>query len=222
MANKKKKQNIFSILRKVGNILYCLIFSILFIVALLISFSSLNIPGNYKLYSVLSGSMEPSIKTGSVVLVKPQTTYKKGDVITVSDSMNPKTPITHRIFSVEEATGGAIFRTKGDANNTPDSDKRMQKDILGKVFLSIPYLGYVATYGKTRDGLIILVIIPVTIIIYSELTTIKNETVKLLNDRKKRKLTGKEKFEVEIGEEEIKVEKWWQKLWKELFNKKND
>ena len=158
---------------------------------------------------------------GSVVLVKPQDIYQKGDIVTVADPKNPKTPVTHRIFSIQDATAGATFQTKGDANESPDIEDRLQKDVLGKVYFSVPYVGYVVSYGKTRDGLIFLVIIPVTIIIYSELMTIKNETVKLLKDRKKRKLTGKEKLEVEIGEEEIKVEKWWHKFWKKLFKKKN-
>ncbi len=222
MANKKKKRNIFALLQKLGNIFYGLVFIVLLLVAAIVAFSTFKFPGNYRLFSVQSGSMEPTIKVGSIVLVKPQSNYRKGDIVTVTDPQNRRSPVTHRIFSIEEATAGATFQTKGDANKTPDAEKRLQKDILGKVYFSIPYLGYVSSYSKTRDGLIFLVIIPVTIIVYSEMVTIKNETVKLLKDRKKRKLSGKEKLEVEIGEEEIKVEKWWHKLWKTLFKKKND
>jgi hypothetical protein len=59
------------------------------------------------------------------------------------------------------------------------------------------------------------------LIIYSELLTIKNEVQRLLKEQKKRKLTVKEKVELEIGEEEIKAEKGIKKLWKRLFKKKN-
>jgi hypothetical protein len=85
---------------------------------------------------------------------------------------------------------------------------------LGKVVFSIPLLGYAAGFARTRDGLIVLVIIPATLIVYSELMSIKNETVKLLRERKKRKLTPKEKVELELGKEEIKAEKWYHKLFK--------
>jgi len=212
-------------LKKLGNFFYGLVFTALLLVAAIITFSTFDFPGNYKLYSVMSGSMEPAIGVGSVVLIKPQESYLPGDVVTVKDTENPREPVTHRIQSIEEATGGAIIVTKGDANESADSGQRLQKDILGKVQLSVPHVGYIVSFGKTRDGLIFLVIIPVTIIIYSELLTIKNETIKLLQERKKRKLTPKEKLEVEIGEEEIKIEKWYHRLIKKIvgkFKKKHD
>lgn len=205
-------------IKLLGNFLYGLVFIVLIIVAGLVSFSALKFPGNYKLYTVLSGSMEPEIKTGSVVFVKPQPKYLHGDIITFTDPKSPKATVTHRIFSVQEATPGAYIITKGDANKTPDTDPRDYKNILGKVYFSIPYVGYPVNYAKTRDGLIFLVIIPITIIIYSELLTIKNEAVKLLKARKTRKLTSFEKVEVEIGEEEIKVEKWYHRLLKRIKN----
>jgi signal peptidase len=205
-------------INKFGKIIYNLVFFVLVIIAGLVAISTLKIPGNYQLFVVQSGSMEPAIKTGSIVIVKPEEKYFKNDVVTVLDSANMKSPVTHRIFSVEEATGGAVFQTKGDANNTPDTEKRNIKNVLGKVIFSMPFIGYPVAYAKTRDGLIFLVIIPVTIIIYSELLTIKNETVKLLKDRKKRKLTKKEKLEIEIGEEEIKIERWYHRILKRVKN----
>ncbi|MCL4366902.1 hypothetical protein M1563_01915, partial [Patescibacteria group bacterium] len=60
---------------------------------------------------------------------------------------------------------------------------------------------------KTPTGFILLVIIPATIIVYSELMNIKNETVKLLAERKRRKLNTSEKIEEKIGEELIKLDK---------------
>ena len=206
-------------INKIGKIIYNLIFFGLVIIAGLVAISTLKIPGNYKLFTVLSGSMEPSIKVGSIVIVKPEAKYFKGDVITVTDSANSKSPVTHRIFSVEQATGGAVYQTKGDANNAPDNEKRNIKNVLGKVLLSVPYIGYPVSYAKTRDGLIFLVIIPITIIIYSELLSIKSEAAGLLKERKTRKLSTIEKVEVEIGEEEIKVEKWYRRLLNKVFKK---
>lgn len=166
--------------RKKGNVLYRLVLFALLLFTAFVTFSTFKIPGNYKLFAVQSGSMAPQIKTGSIVLVKPQDKYQKGDVITVTDSKNPRTPITHRIYSIENAPTGAIFQTKGDANDAPDIEKRLSKDILGKVYFSVPYIGFIVSYNKTRDGFIFLVIIPVTVIIYSEMIKIKKELAKFL------------------------------------------
>ena len=219
MKNVKKiKINYGKLIRKTGKVLYGLIFAALILVAGVVAISAFKIPGSYKLLTVQSGSMEPSIKLGSVVVVQPAVDYKTGDVITVSEPSNPKTSLTHRIFEVKEKDGKTFYVTKGDANNAPDTEERPKENVIGKVLLSIPYVGYPAGFAKTRDGLVILVIIPATIIVYSELMNIKKEAQRLLKERKK-KLTLKEKVEVEIGEEEIKVEKGIKKLWQKLIEK---
>jgi signal peptidase len=217
---KKKRAAFIKTLRKSGKVLYWLVFAVLLLVAGVIAVSGLKIPGNYKIFSVQSGSMAPAIKTGAVVIIKPFDSYQKGDVITIQDPANPKNTVTHRIFEIKEKNGLVSYVTKGDANNTPDTEARLKGNVLGKVMFSIPLLGYPIGFAKTRDGLIILVIVPATLIIYSEVISIKNETVKLLKERKKRKLTAGEKVELEVGEEEIKVERWYHKLFKKIFKKK--
>lgn len=167
--------------KKIGNIVYGLVLVALFMIAGLVAVSTFNVPGNYKLMVVLSGSMEPTIKTGSIVVVKPEKTYKVGDIITFRDSTQPQITVTHRIF---EASGSAYI-TKGDANKTADTQERLKQNVLGKVIFSIPFLGYPVSFAKTQTGLIILVIIPSVIIIYSELLNIKNEALRLVRERKK-------------------------------------
>jgi signal peptidase len=215
----KKKRVVFvKTVQKTGEFLYWLIFAVLIIIAGTIAMSDLKIPGNYKIFAVESGSMEPAIKTGAVVIIKPSDNYQKGDVITVQDPANPKNTLTHRIFEVKENNGSVSYITKGDANNGPDIEERLKSNVLGKVIFSIPLLGYPIGFAKTSTGLIILIIIPATLIIYSEIISIKNETKRLLKERKKR-FSMKEKIEVEIGEEEIKAEKWYKKLFKKIFKK---
>ncbi len=130
---------------------------------------------------VLSGSMEPAIKTGSIVVIKPEIVYKIGDVVTFQNSDYLKVTVTHRIFSIKNGS----FVTKGDANKTPDIKEVSEKQILGKVFFVIPLLGYLVNFAKTQQGLIILIIIPSVIIVYNELINIKNEAVRLIRGRKK-------------------------------------
>ena len=162
---------------KVG---YWLVLTALIIVAGLTAVSALNLPGNYKIFTVQSGSMEPTIKTGSIVVVKPQSSYQTGDVITFSEKNNPKITTTHRVFGIND--GG--FITKGDANNSTDSAKVADSQIMGKTIFSVPYLGYPVSFAKTQQGLLLLVIIPAIIIIYSEILTIKNEILKKIKCEK--------------------------------------
>jgi signal peptidase len=193
-------------LKSIGRILYWVLLLALFFVAGLTAVSALNIPGNYKMMVVLSGSMEPAIKTGSVVVVKPADSYNKGEVISFNDPRSGKTSVTHRIFEIKETEEGKAFVTKGDANDAPDMNEIKQGQIMGKTLFSLPYIGYPISFAKTQTGLIVMIIIPAVIIIYSELISIKNEAVRLIAERKKRKLTVLEKAEVVVGEEIMAVE----------------
>jgi signal peptidase len=209
-------------LSKVFNVLYWILMLVLLIVAGLAALSAFGLPKSFRLFVVQSGSMEPTIKTGSLVIVQPQSQYKKNDVITFkiqpeADIKNPNLLITHRIFDIKDVGGQTFFITKGDANNAPDMEERPIGNVLGKVVFSIPYLGYPVGFAKTQTGFILLIVIPATIIIYSEAITIKNETAKLLAKRRKKKLSLEEKVEVEIGEEEIKAERWYKELWRKII-----
>lgn len=211
--------------KKLWNFLHGLVLMVLVVVALAVALSALNIPGGYKLYTVQSGSMSPTIPTGSLVISRPAGEYKKGDIITFKAekdrlAKNPKYTTTHRINEVKMVKDEEVYVTKGDANNAPDTGTISKDLVLGKAIFSIPLLGYPVSFAKTRNGLIILVIIPATIIIWSELINIKNEAKKLIEDRRKRKLTLKEKVEVKIGEEEIEAERWYKRIFRKFFGKK--
>lgn len=186
-----------------GKVLYWLILAFLFFVAGFTAITTLNLPGNYKLFVVMSGSMEPTIKTGSVVVIKPQKDYFNGDVITFQDPTKSKNTTTHRIVEASDSA----YLTKGDANKTSDMSEIRKSQILGKQILSVPFIGYVINFAKTQTGLIILIVIPAVIIVYNELLNIKNEAKKLILERRKRKLTPKEELEEKVGEEIMEVEK---------------
>ena len=136
-----------------------------------------------KLYIVQSGSMEPAIKTGSVVVSYPSENYVQGDVITFAPNGDSKKLITHRIvFKLypDGADSPARYITGGDANEDFDTWEIKDEYILGKNILNIPYLGYLANYAKTPYGFLLLVIVPATIIIYEELKSLLNEIRTLL------------------------------------------
>lgn len=194
-------------IKVLGKVLYWMVLIFLIFVAGFTAMTALNLPGNYKMFVVMSGSMEPKIKTGSIVVVKPQKDYQKGEVITFKDLDRPKLTVTHRIFSIKEENNAQVFTTKGDANKSPDMAEIHKGQILGREILTVPYLGYVINFTKTQTGLIVLIVIPSVIIIYNELLSIKNEAIRLIKERKKRKLSAKEKIEEKVGEEIIEAEK---------------
>lgn len=152
-------------------IVYWLILFLLILLAGLINFSALDIPGGYKFLLVQSGSMEPVIKRGSLVVVRKADNYQKKEVITYRNEKNSRITTTHRIVDIKNNE----FITKGDANDTVDSNLVAKDLILGKVSLAVPFLGYPISFAKTLPGLIILIVIPATIIIYGEILNIKNE-----------------------------------------------
>lgn len=109
----------------------------------------------YKAYVITSSSMEPTIKEGSVVIVRKcsQENIKNGDIITYHQ--NNKV-VTHRIVNDE----GENYKTKGDNNNVEDTEEISYDKIEGKVVLTIPNLGKViTTFGNQFLGLAILLII---------------------------------------------------------------
>src|SRR3989344_2110348 len=157
-----------------SQIIYGFLAAIVIPIIVLFSAGYFGLTPQIKPLVVQSGSMEPSIKTGSVVFTQKSPDYKKGDVITFSPD-NGKNLITHRIFSFD----GTYFQTKGDANEEADFLKIKPDQIKCKVVLYIPYLGFGVDFVKQPKGFIFLVIIPATIIIYEELKNIKAEIAKL-------------------------------------------
>ena len=148
------------------------------LIALLLIFSIFPIPGNFKVMTVLSGSMEPAIKTGSIVVIKPEKNYKIGDIITFN-SNGSRLPITHRIYDAKVIKNEVYYITKGDANKTPDDRKISKKEIIGKVLFSVPYLGFLIEFSKKPIGFLLLIIVPAMIIIYEEIKNIITEMKKM-------------------------------------------
>ena len=75
----------------------------------------LPIENNLELRIVESGSMEPSIMTGALVIVRPAESYQIGDVIMFNDR-GARVPTTHRVVDTYSQGGRTWFVTKGDAN----------------------------------------------------------------------------------------------------------
>lgn len=106
----------------------------------------------YQVYSVISGSMEPAISTGSLVYIRtvePEE-VEVDEVIAYYGGRDTNAIITHRV--VENRVVMGEFITKGDANETNDMNPVAYDDVIGKVTLSIPKLGSVAQLLTSLQG----------------------------------------------------------------------
>ena len=125
----------------------------------------------FNAYVVLSGSMLPSIQIKDIVVTKKvaEEELEIGDIITFI-SPDPRfggISVTHRIVDkyYDESSGSYSYRTRGDNNNVADSALVPNNNILGKVILKIPKLGYLQDILSSKGGLIIVVLIPCLVIL---------------------------------------------------------
>jgi len=171
-------------MKKISKIIYYIVFTAILFFALLLIISVFPITGNIKMLAVLSGSMEPKIHTGSIVIIKPISNYKVGDVITFGPNTKTEVPTTHRITDMKAVSGEIFYKTKGDANNAEDGKEVSEKEVIGKVYLSIPFLGYAINFLKKPFGLMLVIVIPAVIIVYDEIQKIGREFKKMRTKKK--------------------------------------
>ena len=139
-----------------------------------------------QVFTVLSGSMEPTYHTGSLIYVKEvdHSKLEAGQVITFM--LNEETVATHRIVEVvqdPEDTEVVRFRTKGDANDTVDGSLVHYKNVIGTPVFTIPYLGYVANYIQNPPGMYVAVAVGAFILMLSFLPDLFGEEKKVKNGK---------------------------------------
>ncbi|MCW1948851.1 MAG: signal peptidase I [Candidatus Shapirobacteria bacterium] len=144
-----------------------------------------NLP---KSFVVVSGSMEPTIKTGSVAFTKTADpkNLKSGDIIAFTSPSNSKDTILHRVNSIS-STDPLLFKTKGDNNNDIDAWDVQDVGVKGVYFFAIPYLGSLAAILRQPWGFSVVVGIPALIFIIIQIINIK----KAIDDEVNRKVAQK-------------------------------
>lgn len=133
----------------------CTVSGTLMIIAVILLCAVLAVPGffGYHVYTVISGSMEPAIKTGSLIYVqetKPEE-VQENDIIAFYSSLENGGIITHRVTANNVVMG--TFRTKGDANAGEDPSPVAYDNLIGTVKITVPELGGISEaltsfYGK--------------------------------------------------------------------------
>lgn len=113
---------------------------------------TLVVLGRIEGYVVLSGSMEPSIPTGSICCVDtgiPAEEIRQGDVIAYR--LSNEVRVLHRVVEVDEKE--KQFITKGDANECEDFSPVSFGQYIGKERGVLPFLGYVTVWAKESAGI---------------------------------------------------------------------
>lgn len=199
-----------------GKVCYYSFIAILFSLGAMLIATQVPVLG-IELKIVKSGSMEPSIGVGSLIVVRAAPEYKLGDVITFGPDTKKQIPTTHRIVGVEGQGKRAKFTTRGDANDVDDGSAVAVREVIGKVIFTIPKLGYLLDFARTPVGFVFLVGIPAGLIIMDEIVVLIREIGKTKRGRGRkggarevRIRTRREPKRRQNSEREIRMQQYYQ------------
>ena len=201
-------KKIGKILNYIGKILSyaCIVLLVLigiFLVYYVITIQKAKNDANFKpavsLYTIVSGSMEPTIHVYDVVLNKAVNSpeeIKVGDVITFisTSSISEGLTVTHRVQDIKIVNGEYEYVTKGDYNPTADSSTAKYGNVIGKVAFKIPQLGRVQFFVASKAGWFFVVLLPAMgVIVYDvlklfKLLGTKNASDKIKGNNKKKNI----------------------------------
>jgi len=145
-------------------------------ILLLLCFSLIILPsmnGDLHFLTVQSGSMEPNLSVGDVVISAKSDIddIKVGDVITFrySSDNDPYKCYTHRVNKIINTEDGNImFQTKGDANEDVDRKLVRSSEVIGKSVVILPFIGYIGDFARSKLGYVVFLVIPCLLIIVFE------------------------------------------------------
>lgn len=124
---------------------------------------------DYKALAVISGSMEPVIHTGDVIIIRPVSRVEEivdGEIITYRTKEKQEMLITHRVVGTLKVNGVAkAFFTKGDANDAEDLTPVSFDQVVGRYQFRVPYFGYVSSFIRKPIGVALVVILPGLVLI---------------------------------------------------------
>jgi len=112
--------------------------------------------------TVLTSSMEPTLPPGTLIIVRPVTPdeIRIGDVVTYQIRSGEPGVITHRVTAISSSSaGGRTFTFKGDNNSVADADQVLPVQIQGRLWYSVPWVGWVnnAVNGQSRTWVVPIV-----------------------------------------------------------------
>ena len=182
-----KKNKVFRIIKLIKNIICWTLIAVLVFTLVLFFMSRINgsTPSvfGYSIFRVSSGSMEPELMVGDIILDKtvdnPED-LKVGDVITFKSSDYGDLLVTHKVIKAPyEENGKLMLQTKGIANEVEDKPISVD-NVKGIMICKVDYLDTVYNVFLSPWGLLILIAL-IVIIFFDEIITI----VKILTNNDK-------------------------------------
>jgi signal peptidase len=124
--------------------------------------------------TVMSGSMEPAIHAGDVVVAREiePLDARPGDIVTFRDHERDNVLVTHRVRSMRRKGDKVQFVTKGDANNSSEHWQVGVDGSIGRTLFRLPALGHVFAFGQTPTGILVLVLVPLLLLGTLEIASI--------------------------------------------------
>lgn len=140
--------------------------------------------GGATAYTVLTGSMEPTLPPGTLVVVRP-TAFDQidaGEVVTFQLRPDEPAVVTHRVIGrTVDAQGRPALLTKGDANNTPDAGVVIAAQVRGTPWYSVPVLGRL-NIAFVEQRALAATVVAVGLLVYTALLVVSG-----LRDRRTRR-----------------------------------
>lgn len=198
-------KTLFKVVKTIVNVVVILLVLLFVLVVCLQRFSNNEISFlNFRLFTVVSGSMEPVYSIGDVLLAKEVDAedIEVGDSISylgTSGQFKDKV-ITHEVIQIEKDNEGKfLFHTKGKANLTEDPIVK-EEQVFGKIVYEAHILSFIYGIVSKPMGMFFCVIIPLFYIIGSEFLSFlldkeEDRREKLKEKNKKSKKTKKTKEE---------------------------
>jgi signal peptidase I len=120
---------------------------------------------NGRAFTVMSGSMEPTLRVGDVVVDERISPFQAriGDIVTFTDPNGSGKLYTHRVRRITIGRGYANFTTKGDANNDVEHWSVALNGSIGRVRYDLPRIGYALFYVRSSYGKLLLLLLPASI-----------------------------------------------------------
>lgn len=157
-------------LKKIISIIEWVIFLVVFATFFVVISPLLPTKKYFSTYIIPSGSMEPTVKAGSVAIITPANEIKINDIVAFTSPDNQKITILHRVTEVTDKG----YKTKGDNNNSADNWIVPSVFVKGKMIYTIPYLGHPATLAKTPKGFALIVGLPAFLLVALQVKKIRD------------------------------------------------
>ena len=144
-------------------------------------------------YTILTGSMRPTLPPGTLVVSKPANVddINIGDVITFQIRSGKPTVATHRVIGrIADRKGNPQFLVQGDSNGSPDSRPVSAVQIKGKMWYAVPFLGWVNVLINNAQRHALSVLIISGLLIYSAFAFTSSARERVTKNRPKEQVAA--------------------------------